>query len=136
MIEPVNIQIRYSDIDLMGHVNNAVYLNYFEYTRVHYFDKLLGKEWDWEHEGFILVQNKVEYITPLLLKDKPIIEMSIGAVGNKSFVLHYEIRLKGQICTRASSKMVGYNMIDKKSIVIPEKMKKSFSLLMKHQQEI
>jgi acyl-CoA thioester hydrolase len=135
MIEPVNIQIRYSDMDLMGHVNNAVYLNYFEYTRVYYFEKLLGKDWDWEHEGFILVQNKVEYLTPLLLKDNPVIEMSIGNIGNKSFVLHYELRLKGEIYTRASSKMVGYDMIGKKSIVIPTKMKKSFSLLMKYQQE-
>jgi acyl-CoA thioester hydrolase len=136
MIEPVNIQIRYSDIDLMGHVNNAVYLNYFEFTRVYYFEKLLGKDWDWNHEGFILVQNKVEYITPLLLKDEPVIEMSIGDIGNKSFVLHYTLKLNGQIYTRGSSKMVGYNMIEKKSIVIPEKMKKSFSLLMKHRQEI
>tara|TARA_B100000963_G_C22356508_1_gene549643 strand:+ start:151 stop:561 length:411 start_codon:yes stop_codon:yes gene_type:complete len=135
MIKPVHIQIRYSDIDLMGHVNNAVYLNYFEYTRVYYFEKLLGQEWDWEHEGFILVENKVEYIKPLLLNDKPVIEMSIGYIGNKSFVLHYEVRLKGQICTRASSKMVGYNMIEKKSIVIPEKMKKNFSLLTKYQLE-
>ena len=46
MIEPAKIQIRYSDIDLMGHVNNAVYLNYFEYTRVYYLDQLLGKNWD------------------------------------------------------------------------------------------
>ena len=133
MIKPAKIQIRYSDIDLMGHVNNAVYLNYFEYTRVYYFDQLLGKKWDWEHQGFILVQNNVEYITPLLLKDNPVIEMSIGKVGNKSFVLHYELRLNEQIYTRASSKMVGYNMIEQKSIVIPEKMKQSFSLLMKHQ---
>ena len=135
MIEPVKIQIRYSDIDLMGHVNNAVYLNYFEYTRVYYFEKLLGEDWDWEHQGFILVRNEIEYITPLLLKDKPVIEMSIGKIGNKSFVLHYELRLDGHVYTRASSKMVGYDMTEKKSIVIPKKMKESFSLLMKYKQE-
>ena len=42
MIEPVQIQIRFADIDAMGHVNNAVYLSYFEFTRVHYFSELLG----------------------------------------------------------------------------------------------
>ena len=135
MIEPVTIQIRYSDIDLMGHVNNAVYLNYFEYTRLYYFEKLLGKEWDWEHQGFILVQNKVEYLIPLLLNDKPMIQMSIGDIGNKSFVLHYELMVNNQLYTRACSKMVGYNMINKKSIVIPNKMKQSFSFLAKHEQQ-
>lgn len=136
MIEPVKIQIRYSDIDLMGHVNNAVYLNYFEYTRVYYFEKLLGKDWDWEHKGFILVRNKVEYLIPLLLSYEPIIEMSIGDIGNKSFILHYEVRVNNTVYTLGSSKMVAYDMVEKKSILIPDEMKKSFSYLLNHKKEL
>ncbi len=136
MIEPVKIQIRYSDIDLMGHVNNAVYLNYFEYTRVYYFEKLLGKDWDWEHKGFILVRNKVEYLRPLLLSHEPIIKMSIGDIGNKSFILHYEVRVNSAVYTLGSSKMVAYDMIEKKSILIPDEMKKGFSYLLKHKKEL
>ena len=47
-IKPAEIQVRFADIDVLGHVNNAIYLSYFEMTSVHYFNerKLIknGKE--------------------------------------------------------------------------------------------
>lgn len=45
MIKPVEIQVRFADLDVMGHVNNSVYLSYFEMARVHYFGELLGYNW-------------------------------------------------------------------------------------------
>lgn len=132
MIKPAEIQIRYSDIDVMGHVNNAVYLSYFEYTRIHYFEKLLGPKWDWKRNGIILVRNEVEYIQPIVLQDKPMIEMYIGNMGNKSFTLHYEIIVNQTVCTKALSKLVCFDGQKNKSIAIPEKMKESFTLLKKH----
>lgn len=41
MIEPAKIQVRLTDIDILGHVNNAIYLSYFEMTRIHYFNELV-----------------------------------------------------------------------------------------------
>ncbi|MEY4596431.1 MAG: Thioesterase-like superfamily, partial [Bacteroidota bacterium] len=35
MIEPAKIQVRITDVDILGHVNNAIYLTYFEIARVH-----------------------------------------------------------------------------------------------------
>ncbi|MGB1729002.1 MAG: acyl-CoA thioesterase [Crocinitomicaceae bacterium] len=129
MIEPVKIQIRFSDIDVMGHVNNATYLSYFEYTRMYYFEKLLGLEWNWNEHGILLVRNEVEYLKPIFLNDQPIIEMFIGQIGNKSFTFHYEVRVRDVIYTKALSKLVCYNAREKKTILIPELMKKSFSQL-------
>ncbi len=43
------IQIRFKDIDMMGHVNNANYITYFELARLTYFDSLKdeGVKIDW-----------------------------------------------------------------------------------------
>jgi acyl-CoA thioester hydrolase len=71
MIKPAKIQVRFSDIDVMGHVNNAVYLSYFEMTRVHYFRELLGLEWDWKSHGILLVRNEIDYIKPILIQHVP-----------------------------------------------------------------
>ena len=38
---PFEVQVRFSDIDLLGHVNNVAYFNYFEMARIHYFHPLL-----------------------------------------------------------------------------------------------
>ena len=53
-IKPTEIQVRFADIDVLGHVNNAIYLSYFEMTRVHYFNELLGESWDWKKKRCII----------------------------------------------------------------------------------
>ena len=123
MIKPIEIQIRFSDVDVMGHVNNAVYLSYFEYTRLYYFEALVGPQWNWIEQGILLVKKEVE--------DKATIEMSIGEIGNKSFTFHYELRVNDLVYTKALSTLVCYNSKESKTITIPEKMKYSFSQLKK-----
>jgi len=46
------IPIRFSDIDSFGHVNNAVYLTYFEIARIGYWKEIIN--WDWSNTGIIL----------------------------------------------------------------------------------
>ena len=38
------IQIRWRDLDALGHVNNAVYLTYFELARLAYIRAVLGAD--------------------------------------------------------------------------------------------
>ena len=70
-INPAKIQVRYVDLDVLGHVNNSVYFSYFEMARVHYFGQVLGKDWDWETSGVILVKNWADYLKPVLITDSP-----------------------------------------------------------------
>lgn len=123
MIPPVKIQVRFSDLDVMGHVNNSVYLSYFEYARVYYFGILLGKEWDWNSSGVLLVKNEVEYLIPILLNDTPEITIGLENIGTKSFCLNYEIRVNGKLTTTGKSTLVSFDVKAHKSIEIPEQMK-------------
>ena len=126
MIKPVQIQIRFADIDSMGHVNNAVYLSYFEFTRVYYFNEILGKNWDWESKGIILAHTELSFIKPIELNDEAFIEMEIGNIGTKSFTFHYTIRVDGEPSTKGSSTLVAFNTKLQESIAIPSEMKASF----------
>ena len=127
--KPFEIQVRFADIDIMYHVNNAVYLSYFEMTRVHYFEQLLGKKWDYNSEGFLLARNELDYIKPVLLHDKPKIVMKTLKVGTKSFTLGYEIVVEGVLCTKGVSVMVGFNASKGVSIPIPPKMREALEFL-------
>jgi acyl-CoA thioester hydrolase len=89
MIPPASIQIRFADLDVMGHVNNAVYFSYMEMARVHYFKQLLGLDWDWKAYGMLIVHNAIDYEKPLLLHHQLQIEMTCVKWGNKSFELYY-----------------------------------------------
>jgi acyl-CoA thioester hydrolase len=128
---PFKLQIRFADIDLMKHVNNAVYLSYFEMTRVHYFEHLLGQKWNYNEDGFLLARNEIDYIAPVFLQDKPEIHMSTDKIGNKSFTLSYEIHVNGVIKTKGKSIMVAFNGLKNKSIPIPVKLIEALELLKK-----
>ena len=41
-----DIQVRFRDIDAMGHVNNAVYATYVEQARTEYFEEILEEGLD------------------------------------------------------------------------------------------
>lgn len=84
-------EIRFADIDSMGHVNNAVYLNYFEQSRIHFFAVLLESPWDWKKRGVIVVKNEIEYRKPIVLEDRIQIDTECTHVGNRSFTLTYKV---------------------------------------------
>lgn len=120
---PASIQVRLTDIDILGHVNNAIYLSYFEMTRIHYFNQLVGPDWDWMENGVVLVQNEVNYLLPIFLYDAPQIHMHCIHIGNKSFTLSYEVFVNGQLKTTGKSTLVGFNAKKHQSIEIPEDMR-------------
>ena len=126
-IVSTKIQVRFSDIDSMGHVNNAIYLNYFEYARIQYFNALIGTEWDWFDQGLLLANNNIDYLKPVLLTDDISIDTKCVKTGNKSFVLEYKLYVHKEnekvIYTQGTSTLVCYNYNLKKTIEIPEELK-------------
>jgi|SRR5690554_646494 len=121
MLKPVRIQVRFADCDMMGHVNNAVYLSYFEVARMHYFAQLVGAEWDFQKQGIVLVKNEVVYLKPVFLNDSPEIYLHLVEIGEKSFTFGYEVKVNGEVCTTGSSKLVCFDFKTNTSVkVFPE----------------
>jgi acyl-CoA thioester hydrolase len=122
------IQIRFNDLDTYGHVNNAVYLTYFEEGRKLWFQDRIGKNWEWEKHGILLAKHEVEYIKPLLLTDDAQIELWISHAGNKSFEISYRIYKNDEkdLCTQGKSVAVCYNYRERKTMPIPEEWRKVF----------
>jgi acyl-CoA thioester hydrolase len=133
VIKPAKINVRYSDLDVMGHVNNSVYLTYFEMARVHYFGESLGRDWDWKRDGIILVKNEVEYLLPIMLHDNPEITVSTAHIGTKSFTLDYKVMVADKLCSTGSSTLVAFDSLINSSVLIPESMRKMLELLKKEQ---
>lgn len=125
MIAPARIHVRFSDLDVLGHVNNSIYLSYFEIARVHYFAELLGKEWDWTNNGVILVKNEVEYHKPILLHDEPYVHVSLEHIGEKSFTLSYQIKVGETTQTTGKSILVCFDATKHATIPIDPVMKEA-----------
>lgn len=133
MIQPARIHVRFSDLDILGHVNNAIYLSYFEIARVHYFGQLLGIEWDWKHYTVVLVKNEVEYLKPVLLHEEVYVHMNVTHIGEKSFTLTYELKVNGETRTKGGSTLVAYDAEAHRTMPIHPEMKNALEHLKSEQ---
>ncbi|MES2799933.1 MAG: thioesterase family protein [Bacteroidota bacterium] len=131
MIKPAKIQVRFSDLDVLGHVNNNIYFSYFEMGRIHYFAELLGVDWDWKVNTAVLAKNEVEYIRPVLLGDSPEITVFCEHLGTKSFTLCYELTVNGIIFAKGKSVLVAYDGISGKSVEIHPFMRDGLAKILK-----
>ncbi|MCC6723764.1 MAG: acyl-CoA thioesterase [Saprospiraceae bacterium] len=88
------IQIRWSDLDPLGHVNNAVYVTYFEIVRGHFMLHACPG-WDWQRDMFLIGNVTVNFLKELkLTADVTAVHIRTSKIGNKSFVLEYAITSK------------------------------------------
>lgn len=131
MIKPAVINVRFRDCDMMGHVNNAVYLSYFEQTRMHYFGQILGVKWDYNTQGMILVKNELTYLKPIHLEDKVEIFLHLVEIGNKSFTFGYKVMVDNTLCTTGSSTLVCFDFKQGKSVPIYPEFKLAMEKLAK-----
>lgn len=131
MIPPAKIQVRFRDCDMMGHVNNAVYLSYFEETRIHYFSYIFGNDRDWRKKGVVLRKNEIEYIKPVLLKDALEIHMFTEHIGIKSFTLAYELVVNQEVYTKGTSVLVCFDSTQNQTYALTEEMKLALETLKK-----
>lgn len=117
-------EIRFSDIDAMGHVNNAVYLSYFEQARMAFFRELLNMKWDWNKQGILLARNEVDYKLPILLNDDVRVETRCTHMGTKSLTFSYNIfKRVGEdeiLTSSGASVLVCFDSSAMKTIPVPE----------------
>lgn len=120
----LQIQIRFSDIDKINHVNNACYLNYFETSRVDYFNKVFKGRNNWDEIGFVLARNEINHFHPIHLEDEIYCLTKVIKLGNKSLTLKNSILRKEQNtfteCANGIGVLVAMNYLNRESIVLPK----------------
>ena len=85
--------MRWADLDLLGHVNNVVYVDYLQEARV---DMLRvharSPQTQGLAEGVVVVSHQVSYVAPLLFDFTPVyVETWVTEIRAASFTLAYEI---------------------------------------------
>lgn len=119
---PVNV--RFADIDSVGHVNHTKYLTYFEDARIAWFNEIIGKEWDWTKKGLILARIEVDYIKQVKFGEEVVVKTRCTRLGTKSFDHRYELYRTGvsgdELVAKGLAVLVCYDYETKQSCPIPE----------------
>lgn len=93
----VPIEVRFSDLDTLKHVNNAVYLTYDEIARGQYLRRA-GAAID--GGNFVMARAEVDYLRPILFAQQVEIALRVEGVGNKSFRTISEVWADGQLAAQ------------------------------------
>lgn len=84
------VTIRYSDMDIFGHVNNAKYFSYLEEARIAWFEAFVPEKWDFEKHGVLVARNEIDYLKPVNPGDRLVIRVGAAGLGNSSIQVKYE----------------------------------------------
>jgi acyl-CoA thioester hydrolase len=90
------VEVRFVDTDALGHVNNAVYLSYFEAARAGYYAAVAGSPFGTGEAAaertFVVAEAHVVYRAPAFFGETMIVGCRFDWTGRSSFGLAYRVR--------------------------------------------
>ena len=128
-----NIEVRFRDLDAIGHVNNAVFFTYFEEGRKH-FSKNVFEVSDVSEFNFIMAHIQCDFIKPIQFNDRVILQMWVKDIGTKSFSFEYRLvdfSDEAMVYATGKSIQVCYDYQKNRSIEVPAKMRERLTLYLK-----
>jgi acyl-CoA thioester hydrolase len=123
------VQMRFSDVDGLGHVNNGVYSDYYDLGRMYYLRDVMG----WmpgvteSDEQLVVVSTKTDFIGQIFLGQRIEVLTRIYALGNKSlkmvqWIVEKESDHPLSVC---ESVMAGFHRSKGISFILPDEWRMS-----------
>jgi len=132
----VPVEVRFRDLDAMGHVNNAVFLTYFEQARLAFWlathpGGAPGEPIDPARIGFVVARAECDFASPVRLGERLLVGCHAGDFGTSSFAFHYRIVAAGgavdaevRLVASGRTVQVCWDWSAGKKIPVPEDLKK------------
>jgi acyl-CoA thioester hydrolase len=110
--------VRFSDVDVYGHVNNVKYFEYYQEARIDFLQVM--REPDQPHLATVVARIDVDYRRPLLFRPEPyVVTTRVARVGTSSYTLDSEIRDGAAdgatVLSRANAVLVAYDLSEQRS---------------------
>jgi acyl-CoA thioester hydrolase len=113
-------EVTFRDLDVFGHVNNAVYLTYIENARIGYMREVLGVE---SPEDLLVIVAKVniDFRSRASLGEVLEIGARVSRIGTKSFDLDHEVRgSDARLVAVASTTLVTFDYRGDTTMPVPD----------------
>jgi acyl-CoA thioester hydrolase len=113
-----DVNVRFRDIDAMGHVNNAVYATYLEEARTTYFDEVLDASL--ADVQTVLANLSLEFRRPIELDNDVTVAVRVPELGESSVPMEYEVRADGEVAATGEAVQVAVDGDTGESRPIPD----------------
>ena len=122
----LEIPVAWGDMDAFGHVNNTIYLRWFESARIAFFGAVQIPHRDVaQTEAPILARTSCTFELPLTYPDTVRVQCTIGRVGTKSFTMLYEVHSErhGRRAAQGDGVIVWYDYASASTVPLPEPLR-------------
>ena len=117
-------RVRFGDLDPLRHLNNVVFLRYFETARISYLHQLTGDYDPAGSEGggfgFIFAECHINYRSPVYYDDEVQVHCGIGEIRRSAFQVTFEMTVDGRTVAEGYGWLVGFDYTARKSAQLPD----------------
>ena len=124
MIHETKLRVRYAEIDAQGHVNNAVYLSYFEVGRVEWLRAagLSYKELEERGYGIVVVEVLAHYHKAAFFDDELTLRTELADLSRASLRFEYRVSRDGELLVTGHTRHACVDLATGKPIRVPEEV--------------
>lgn len=119
-------QVRFRDLDPMGHVNNAVFLTYIEQARFTYLSEV-GAATGLEEMNIIVARVEIDFKAPVGAGQDVEVAVHASRFGTKSFDLDYVLRVDGELVAEARTVQVAYDYGRREPVALPDEWREKMT---------
>lgn len=123
------LQIRFSDVDVLGHVNNTVYLAFYDTGKAAFMTELLGRKISWKEVDTVVANIDCAFIAPIFFGENIEVLTGCSGIHDKSFRLTQIIRNTetGQVKSICETVMVSFDPTTQKSCPLSDEWRLKLS---------
>ncbi|WP_110206132.1 acyl-CoA thioesterase [Nocardioides daejeonensis] len=120
------LQVRFSDVDVYGHVNNVKYFEYYQESRIDYFRNVAREVGKLPRAEMVLAQCDVDYRAPILFRPEPYaVHAWVTHVGRSSSVIESVILDGERLLSRARVVLVTFDAATQQAAPAPEELRQA-----------
>ncbi len=128
--QSVRVQLRWRDIDLLGHLNQSVYHELLEEGRVALMAEIMRRVGDDQiHGGFVVAHVDLDHRAEVRKDHEEVdVLVRLAHVGTSSIVLEHEVRLlDGRVAASGKSVLVGWDPSTRSKRALTERERAALS---------
>ena len=128
MVE-TNIQMRFGDVDILGHVNNVNLQHYFDLGKTDYYVDVLHIGVDWKKVGFIQKAVHTVFEAQTRMNEPVKVTSRVEKIGMTSMTLYQEIlnRETGELKAYSRSTLVVFDFEEQIPVPVPAEWRHAIS---------
>lgn len=126
------IQLRFSDVDVVGHVNNIVYLQYYDTGKAAFMTELLGRSISWQEVDTVVANVDCAFIAPILWGENIEVLTTCVGIHDKSFRLLQMLRNSdsGEVKSLCETVMVSFDPHTQKSAPLRDEWREKLTAIL------